>query len=90
MRTENKTIEEMEKRIVKCKKCGVEIDELIIGIRGCIAHKRTMPNQPYQDVLQDYINCPRCEQEIILGESRLSLTQSMNLALADLQRSKGG
>jgi len=84
-----RTIEEMERHIVKCKKCGVEIDELIIGRKGCAVHQRIMPNQPYKDVLQDYITCPRCEQEIILGESRLSLAKSMSLALADLQRSKG-
>lgn len=80
-----KNVEAQRRNIIICNHCYLNIcavtvfhDKLVKSIK--------MPNQPFVDVLQDLIKCPRCENNIILGERRMTLDESIAEGYAHLKR----
>ena len=77
------------RHLARCPQCFMTVDlmELACSMRNSvIVNKRQAPNQPYPDVLEDYIDCPRCKEEIIIGNSRMSMQQSISLGYASLNK----
>lgn len=71
---------------IECGSCHCLIDEKLLNLApGLQIKKRVMPNQPYQDVLENYIHCPACEKEIHLGIARADIGESIRFAMALLE-----
>ena len=70
-----------------CPHCHMRYNEFTLD-RYIKTQTRIKPNQPYQDVLEEYMECERCNGEIYLRDTRLSLSDSMVLSLANLKRMK--